>query len=53
MEFYSNIWVEKDDSVDYMLKSYMNEVEMLVVEELLAKLFHLNDSGRKIQYVRA
>lgn len=43
-EFYSNIWIKKDDM---LLRSYVNGVGMVIDEKLLARLFHLNDSGRQ------
>lgn len=48
-EFYANMWIDEVESeyVDRYMKSYRNGVEMMVGKELLKKLFHLNNEGRK------
>lgn len=49
-EFYVNKWikeVEFEEHMDRYMKSYLNGVEMMFDEELLKKLFHLNNEGRK------
>lgn len=37
---------EVDEDTDAM-KSFVNGVELVIIEDLFARIFHLNDKGRK------